>query len=715
MKMRGIILETVGLARADLCGRNRSLSLRIVVLLALAGGFAAEALAQPDSIPEIRVTARRLPAAASDPIFATTVIGRDELARSPGLRLDDALRVVPGFSLFRRQSSRSAHPTTQGVTLRGLGASGAGRTLVTLDGVPQNDPFGGWIDWSRLPSAAVGAASVIKGGGAGPWGNAALAGVIALDSRAFAPNSGEIELRGGERGVFEGTFAGAAGIGDARLDGFIHGHSTDGAILVRRDQRGPVDRKAANKGGSGAASLSIEAADLHAWVRGSYSEDRLINGIDAARSRGRIGDLSTGIVSDRGDGGGWEAHAYIRDQDFKAIFVAVNPQRTAATLSLDQFDVPAQAIGGNVVARLVPSASVVVSGGVDVRFADGATNEQFQNLGAGFTRLRKAGGDQRIGGAFAEVSWLPNPDIVVTASARADHWRQYDGLRRETVIATGAVARDDRFAATDGTVGSFRLGGRWQAGDAIAFRAAAYSGFRVPTLNELYRPFRVGNDITEGNPLLTPERLWGVDIAAEIAFSENARAEVAYIRSWLKDSVVNVTLRATPGLDPATGIVVPAGGVLRRRSNVPRATSDAFEADFEVDIASEATLTARYLYADPKITRSPAQPALIGARLAQVPRHQIVFGAIVDVTNEISGQLNLRHVSRQFDDDLNLRVLDRATVLDARLAWRINDRAELLLAAENLFDELIEAGRSADGLVSVGTPRTLTAGLNVNF
>ena len=67
--------------------------------------------------------------------------------------LDDALRFVPGFTLFRRTGSRVANPTAQGVTLRGLGGSGASRALVLDDGMPMNDPFGGWVYWGRVPRA----------------------------------------------------------------------------------------------------------------------------------------------------------------------------------------------------------------------------------------------------------------------------------------------------------------------------------------------------------------------------------------------------------------------------------------------------------------------------------------------------------------------------------------------------------------------------------
>ena len=76
------------------------------------------------------------------------------LAAAP-VALDDVLRQIPGFTLFRRSGSRTANPTAQGPSLRGIGGSGASRALVLADGVPLNDPFGGWVAWGRVPRLAL--------------------------------------------------------------------------------------------------------------------------------------------------------------------------------------------------------------------------------------------------------------------------------------------------------------------------------------------------------------------------------------------------------------------------------------------------------------------------------------------------------------------------------------------------------------------------------
>src|SRR5262249_61312570 len=101
-----------------------------------------------------------------------------DLRTTAGKQPDGDLRQVQGFQLSRRSHSRGANPTTQGATFRGLAGSGASRALVLEDGVPLNDPFGGWVYWGRVPDVAVDRLEVVRGGASGLYGSAAMAGVV---------------------------------------------------------------------------------------------------------------------------------------------------------------------------------------------------------------------------------------------------------------------------------------------------------------------------------------------------------------------------------------------------------------------------------------------------------------------------------------------------------------------------------------------------------
>src|SRR3954462_2259764 len=206
-------------------------------------------LAQVDPAPApsfgapLVVTASRSEERLTDAVAPTSVLTRQDLDRSPGLTLDDQLRQIPGFSLLRRPSSLSAHPPSQGVSLRGLGPSGASRTLVLFDGVPLNDPFGGWIYWNRLPLSGLESVEVARGSLSQLYGSAAMGGAIQLLPRAPRPDTLEATARGGSyrTGDLEVFACGAAPNGrwGYSLSGRLF--DTDGCYICSPVDRGPVD------------------------------------------------------------------------------------------------------------------------------------------------------------------------------------------------------------------------------------------------------------------------------------------------------------------------------------------------------------------------------------------------------------------------------------------------------------------------------------------
>src|SRR5439155_13503317 len=154
------------------------------------------------------------------------------------------LRAVPTFSLFRRTSSLSSHPTSQGVSLRGLGPSGVSRTLVLLDGIPFNDPFGGWVYWTRVPLDNTDRIEIVDGSSSSLYGNYAMGGVINLVPRRPSRRTIEFRPQYGNNNspkfdVFASDVWGKLG---ATLDGSVF--DTDGFPIVVAGERGAVDKEA---------------------------------------------------------------------------------------------------------------------------------------------------------------------------------------------------------------------------------------------------------------------------------------------------------------------------------------------------------------------------------------------------------------------------------------------------------------------------------------
>ncbi|MDQ3624848.1 MAG: Plug domain-containing protein, partial [Verrucomicrobiota bacterium] len=182
---------------------------------------------EPVRLETVTVTADRLPAREADQPLSITIIEPEELRAAPQLRLDDLLRnAAPGFSLFRRSSSRVAHPTTQGVSLRNIGPNGAGRTLVLLDGIPLNDPFAGWVPWTRVPPSSLREVIVNPGGGAGLFGNAALGGTIHLTSEERPGNAARLFATAGNRDTYESSLDARIEAGSFSLSTFFNRFST---------------------------------------------------------------------------------------------------------------------------------------------------------------------------------------------------------------------------------------------------------------------------------------------------------------------------------------------------------------------------------------------------------------------------------------------------------------------------------------------------------
>lgn len=668
------------------------------------------------TLPEVVVTAARLPPAAGDAAFSVTRLDSADLARAD--RLDEALGRVPAVSLFRRTSSLAANPTTQGLSLRAVAPSGAGRALVMLDGVPLNDPFGGWVLWSQLAPEAVESVDVVRGAGAGPYGAGALTGVVVLRERDDEGGALDVSVRTDDgyrlsaaNTLTRGRFAVTASA--------LHDQS-DGYVPVRGAASGPADTPL-DFVARGAALRMDVAADPRTALSlriGAYDEDRG-SGLRGTRSAasGQIYSATASRTPTR-DAIGWRAQIWRRESDFFNSSAAVDATRSVTTPASRQYATPAEGWGGNLAVRgergEVAGGRLQWEVGVDARHASGETREQFRYLTGAFTRDRRAGGDASVAGAYVETSWS-DPDWLIAGGLRLDRWENTAGRRREVDLATGLPTLNETYADRSDEVVSARLAARRSLGGGYALRAAAYSGFRPATLNELHRPFRVGNDLTEANADLAPERLQGVEAGAAWT-GRRAEAGVTVFWNRVDDVIVNVTLGQGPGIIaalPRAGFI-PADGVLRQRQNAGRIEARGVEASAAwrgERLSFQAALSAT----DAEMDGGSAAPQLTGPRPAQAPVWSATAGMDWRAPEVLTLGLRARYESRRFDDDLNSRVLDAAVVLDGRVDWRVRDGVVAYLAGDNLFDAEIEVSSTATGVKGWGAPATVRIGLDLSW
>jgi len=670
--------------------------------------FLCSAPAFAQEQPEIVVTGRGLAEGSGERVYDVVVLDRERLTGSASNRLDEILKDVPGFQLFRRSDARSANPTSQGATLRALGGNASSRALLLLDGVPQTDPFGGWISWPAYDPQRLGAVRVIRGGGSGVYGLGALAGTIELIS------AGPSELRGANAGLSYGSRNSVdshAGIGAALGQGFVSLSGAfargDGFIPIVREQRGVVDRRSPYE----QASLSLRAvAPLSGAVElqanGLYFSDERERGTDFSDIATQGLDASFRLV-----GSGrwrWSALGYVQTRMFYNSFASVNAGRTSVARASEQYDVPSTGLGARFEVRPPLKEGLELRIGGDWRETEGETRERFNFQNGVGTRGRIAGGRTRTLGAFAEGTWERDA-LTLTGGARIDRWRIEDGFLDEQVFATGAVLSDIAYPNRAGWEPTGRAGIAFQPAGEVTVRAAAYLGWRLPTLNELYRPFRVGADATAANAALEPERLRGIETGVEYRPLRAARMGVTLFANRLSDGIANVTLGRGPGMFPGVGFVA-AGGEYRQRQNIGAIHVVGLEVDGRLELGSW-TLSGGYSFADAEVRAHGPASALNGLRPAQTPRHSLAAGIAWKGNGGLRASLAGRYVGSQYEDDLNEQLLPDALTFDAAASFPLTRKLAIEARAENLGDERVVAAISGAGIIERTTPRTLWIGV----
>lgn len=657
----------------------------------------------PSPSPEVEaviIYPPRLPPLGGEAVFAVRQI--DAATLKTAQRLDEALRHQPGVSLFRRTGSDAANPTIQGISLRGIGPTGAGRALVTLDGAPQNDPFGGWVIWSALPPEGLGGATVVRGAGAGAYGAGALTGVVALEDRPAAGGLSALDVSVAERGGARGALA----FGLPGLLVTAAAATSDGYVPVRSPSRGAADTPTTLDSESLSARLQRQFDSVTAAVRVSGYEERRGAGLAGAHSKVSGGSVSLTLARLE-NGGGWRLQAWLNTSDLANTSVAVAVNRATTTPANNQYSTPATGYGLNAAwqGRQGPWSWEV---GADGRLAQGLESELFRFQSGAFTRVRQAGGRTAVGGLYAE-GVLDRGDLLITGGGRIDAWRQSSAVRRERDAVTGASTLNSSAPDNSGVTPTARFGARWKLGEGGFLRAATYAGFRPPTLNELHRPFRVGNDVTEANPSLTPEKLYGAEIGIGGAGALSWNGTAFFNR--LDDPITNVTLGVGPGTFPIAGFV-PAGGAFRKRENAGRI--DAYGLEGDVSRAfGDLTLDGAFSATHAEVDGGSVAPQLTGLRPAQTPRLTVTAGARWRASERLTLSGEARYESVRYEDDLNTRRLAPAVELDARAAWRVGADTEVYLAAQNLADAKIEVGQTADGVTSLSSPRILRIGVSI--
>jgi iron complex outermembrane receptor protein len=663
-----------------------------LMLCALPGVAAAQAPdVTADEAASIVVTGTGLSLPPGTPAYGSVVIDRDRLEDAASGRIESVLADVAGFQQFRRSDSRASNPSNQGATLRALGGNASSRTLVLLDGVPVADPFFGYIPFSALVPDRLALVRVTRGGGSGAFGAGAVAGTIELASatRDQMPHFGASAFYGSRDATeLSASIAPDLGSGYVSLSG--RWDRGDGFQTTPRDQRVAATVPAAyDSWSTNLRAVAPIDATSEIQFRGTLFQDNRTLRFAGADSVSQGQDASIRYISR----GRWQvdALAYLQARNFSNIVIS----STSFRKSLDQRNTPSTGIGGKIELRPPVGEEHVLRIGVDSRFATGDMYEDAYNAGVAsnpLTSRRHAGGDQITSGIFAEDDWTIG-NLVLTGGVRADRWSIRNGFYK-AVSAAGLVTQDSAYANRSDWEFSGRAGALYHVSDAVALRGAAYSGFRLPTLNELYRPFVVFPITTQANAALKPEKLKGVEGGIDLTPTSGVQLSATLFYNRLDDAIANVTIDS----------------VTRKRQNVNAIVAKGVELTASAQLPADFSLLASYAYSHSKVD-APGM-AFDGFAPAQVPRHfaSATLAWALKAGPELSA--TLRYTAKQYEDDLQSDVLPDALTLDALARLPIGHGISLVARGENLFDEDIVT-RNAGGSIDLGTPRTLWIGVTV--
>ncbi|WP_241759657.1 TonB-dependent receptor [Pyxidicoccus parkwayensis] len=634
---------------------------------------------------------------------ATVVIPRAEIERSPTLTQDALVRTLPSATTFRRTPSLVSDPTAQGLNLRGLAPSGVARSLVLLDGIPVNDPFGGWIFWRSLPRLGLEGIEVVPSGSSALYGSAALGGVVQLVSRTIDRPELAADLAYGNLGTGFLAARAADTWGPVRASLETELLSSDGYPLVVASQRGPIDTDTPSNHAvlNGRVESDVSEA-LHVFAHAGLFRENQNGGTRSTTARVELAHFGAGARLRTEGRGTFALDVYGRLQRFEQQRARVAPDRAFESTAASQ-DVPADDQG----ALLVWTAPAwawggthVLTVGADARRMAGTSQERLfpPEPAPASTLLRAAGGTQLSGGVFLQDLYTVSPALELSAALRMDLWRNTQG-EQHVERASGDVETTAFDSRTEQQL-SPRLGVRVRPVNWLTLRASGYRAFRAPTLNELYRPFQVGTVLTAANADLRAERLWGAEAGVETGLFQGLTARVTGFWNVLDDAVTNVTL-AEPLPD----------GTTRQRQNLGRARVRGVEVGVDWRLSRRWTALLAYTFVDPTVLLAPGQPELVGRQLAQDPRHRGTAIVSFEDPALLTATVQLRVTGPQYEDDLNERGMGGYALVDVAASRHLFWKLDVFGAVENLFDREYLAGRA--GVDTLGPPLTARVGLRL--
>ena len=629
---------------------------------------------------------------------AVDTLDQATLTEYPALTLDERLRQHPGFELFRRSSSWVANPTTEGISLRGLGSTAASRTLVLSDLVPLNDGFGGWIHWNEQPPETIDAITLASGGGSDLYGSSALGGVIDIAPSRPGPVIAQADLLAASEDT--SNYSARADAKQSRSSELLAAQlfRTAGYTVVAPAARGPVDVPSNVHYQTGRIELDRTlAASNRAWLTGNILNENHGNGTLIQTNGTRLWRYITGddwIATPRISG---RIRAFGSDEAYRQSFSSINATRSSEKLTRLQ-SVGTQEFGASTDTSIHFEHLAFVTGGDlrDLRATDFETPYSITtDLPSGIQDITAR---QRFYGGFGEAI-AERHGWSGTVSLRIDEAQNLD---TNTIARTGAAAPSSTpIPDRHELVVDPRIGVSRQLSANVQLHASAFRAFRTPTMNELYRTGQVGQQTTLANSALLSERATGAEAGADWASPNRMlTAQVTYFWTEINRPVSAVLVSST------------ATTITNLRENLGQIQSQGTAISAQLRLVHDLSFNAGYQYAHAVITAFKSQPSLVGLWIPEVPRHTAT-AQLRYRRGPGSYTFAARESGRAFDDSSNIYELHSFFVLDAYAEYRIHSHISLDVSFQNLLNRSIETARTPT--LTLGAPFIAQGGIRFNW
>ncbi len=650
---------------------------------------------------QITVTAYRAPLGELESPVTSSALPERVLRTSASIALDDQLRQLPGVELFRRSPSLVANPTSQGVSLRGLGSTSASRTLVTEDDVPLNDPLGGWIHWQEQPELAIHSIEVVRGGASDLYGSSAIGGVINVVPTLPTADQFALSSSYGGEGTYDDSLLTQARHGSwgALIAGGLIG--TNGYIQEAPAQRGPVD-VASNVHSQNALFIGEHTSGrLRLFARVSGFQESRHNGTPYQFNATRLGRYAAGADWKTTNNAALNLRLYGSDERYRQTFSSISnaPDPGAPTCAYRCGETPTKftfapvnELGAATHWSQPLGAGLLLLAGADVRDVRVWDREQSFTGAGSLTNLHD---HQRDTGLYVEAMWV-HAAWTVTAAGRMDWFQNFDG-HEVTWNGTTWIPNATQPPQRDEDIFDPRLGLSRKLGSRWALSASGFRAFRAPTPSELYRATQVGNQLTLANGNLLSERATGWE--AGVATQRNwGTVRASYFLTQVNRPIVALT--ENPSSSP----------ILLMRENLGQIESRGISLDYELMPRHWLAVDGGYQYAHAVVSRGAQD---YGKWIPEVARNLATLN--VRAFKPAIGTLSLqsRLSGRQYDDDANAYLLHGYFRLDAYASHDFGHRIEFFAAGENLLDRSIEVSKTPT--TTLGQPRVARAGFLIRL